>query len=434
MPVRMRGMWGSLGAPRRPHRRRLMTAGMGAKAAAEREALRQARQESEQSLAGMRRRFMEAATADRSGGARTTGVRWWLKYCVYGRSRSPFTRLGPNASLEAQVEAEQLLMDFALWLAVCQPSGRPISARSIAKYVSQIRAWHLREFRTPICGDLDYKQMKDLLRGVCRLVAQPERRRRWGVRTQDLSKAVRRFLSTDNPEDAMWAAALQTAFCGLMRGAEFSLQDGEEFNPEIHLTRADLSFRMGSDGLVYVVIMMRPAKGKPGARETVPLILGGGGSLVDAVAALQRMVELDPVAEEEKAVTPLFRRASGAAIRVPEVRAMVKVLMANIGLEPARFGAHSLRIGGATAALAAGVPASAIRVAGRWASDIYEIYTRCSREAAARLAMVIGSTRFEDLERGEQFIDEELMLTTAELPEGPVSDYVEQQLIEDALR
>ena len=50
------------------------------------------------------------------------------------------------------------------------------------------------------------------------------------------------------------------------------------------------------------------------------------------------------------------------------------------------------------------------------------------------MAMVIGSTRFEDLEREEQFIDEELMLTAAERPTGRVSDFVEQELIEDALR
>ena len=57
---------------------------------------------------------------------------------------------------------------------------------------------------------------------------------------------------------------------------------------------------------------------------------------------------------------------------------MVKAMnMASIGLDPARFGAHSLRIGGATAALAAGLSPATIRAAGRWASDVYMLYTRC---------------------------------------------------------
>jgi hypothetical protein len=64
--------------------------------------------------------------------------------------------------------------------------------------------------------------------------------------------------------------------------------------------------------------------------------------------------------------------------------------MASIGLDPARFGAHSLRIGGTTAALAAGLSPAAIRAAGRWASDVYMLYTRCNMQASQRLATVIG--------------------------------------------
>ena len=86
---------------------------------------------------------------------------------------------------------------------------------------------------------------------------------------------------------------------------------------------------------------------------------------------------------------------------------MVKAMMASIGLDPARFGAHSLRIGGATAALAAGLSPAAIRAAGRWASDVYMLYTRCNMQASQRLATVIGSTAFEDLQRGVHFADED---------------------------
>ena len=88
--------------------------------------------------------------------------------------------------------------------------------------------------------------------------------------------------------------------------------------------------------------------------------------------------------------------------------------MASIGLDPARFGTHSLRIGGATAALAAGVQPTLIRVAGRWSSDIYQIYCRLSLElAAAGMAVVIGSTPFQDAEQGA-FRTEELETTGME--------------------
>jgi hypothetical protein len=43
---------------------------------------------------------------------------------------------------------------------------------------------------------------------------------------------------------------------------------------------------------------MRPAKGEPGAGKELPLLLGGGGSLLDLVAALRRLWAADPVPPE----------------------------------------------------------------------------------------------------------------------------------------
>ena len=44
--------------------------------------------------------------------------------------------------------------------------------------------------------------------------------------------------------------------------------------------------------------------------------------------------------------------------------------------------------------MAAGVEPSLIRLLGRWASDIAEIYMRVSRQAASRLSVLVGSTEF----------------------------------------
>jgi hypothetical protein len=406
-------------------------AGVAAPQGVQAVSLQALREQASETRSALRQVYLDAATADRSGGARTTGVRWWLKFCLYGRTTSPFTSLQAHSPLAEQLEAEQLLMDFVLWLALCRPSGRPVSARSIAKYVGQVRAWHLRTQRTHLCGSLDYSAIRDLLRGVERLELQPVRLQRFGVRTQDLAAALEHHLDTSSREGAMWAAALATAFCGLLRGCEFGLQDGEVWDALRHLTRADISFKRAPDGTWYMVIMMRPAKKGPGQRKDVPLLIAEGGTLLDPVRLMRRMIELDPVSELEAASTPLFRRV-GRAIRVSETRSMVQKLMARLGLDPKRFGAHSLRIGGATAALAAGMSAAAIRAAGRWSSDVYRIYCRLSKESAASVAATIGSTSFEDLERGVQFVDEELLLTVNEMPTQSTSGFVERDLLEDA--
>ena len=88
--------------------------------------------------------------------------------------------------------------------------------------------------------------------------------------------------------------------------------------------------------------------------------------------------------------------------------------MQALGLDPACFGAHSLRIGGATAALAAGVHPSIIRITGRWSSDVWQIYARLSKQSALVVSKVIGSTPFDDCERGE-FMSEELELMPEEM-------------------
>ena len=138
---------------------------------------------------------------------------------------------------------------------------------------------------------------------------------------------------------------------------------------------------------------------------------------------------------ELRAQTPLFR-ANGRAMRVSQVRDVVKSLMGGVGADPRNFGAHSLRIGGATAGLAAGFSEAQLRAAGRWSSDVYALYARASQQALRGMAKLIGSTPFEDLERGE-FVDEELSCTTVDInlsrsARGEMPG-VEQDLIDDAL-
>ena len=42
------------------------------------------------------------------------------------------------------------------------------------------------------------------------------------------------------------------------------------------------------------------------------------------------------------------------------------------------------------------------------------LYTRAGKEAIMSIATIVGSTAFEDIERGE-FVDEELMVTSSDL-------------------
>ena len=357
------------------------------------------------------------ATARGARGKLPTGVRWWIKYCWYGRGLNPIRTVDEHSSRAEKLEEETLLMDFIVWLVSCQPSGKSISVDTAMKYVYEVQAWasRLEAGGGRVGGGMDLARLRGLAAGMRRQLGESVKAPRFGVRTQHLAEAMRQKLSGGSAEEANWRAALTTGFCALMRGGEIGVSDGEAWNPALHLTRADLSFFRDAAGVLHAQIWMRPLKKKTGQRKTVPIILRSGGELLDAVEELWQLVHRDPLPEGARPEeVPLFRDvASGAAFRVSEIRAVVKWLMAAVGEDPARFGAHSLRIGGATSALAAGVEPSLIRLLGRWSSDVAEVYTRVSRQAASRLSVVVGSTRFDDLER-HTFKTEELEVLPAE--------------------
>jgi hypothetical protein len=110
---------------------------------------------------------------------------------------------------------------------------------------------------------------------------------------------------------------------------------------------------------------------------------------------------------------PFFCHADGSMITVHQIRDIVKALMQAAGLDPRRYGAHSLRIGGATAALAAGVPPQLIRLMGRWSSDIYQLYCRMSIESALGVSRAIANATVSSFE--SCFREEALELQPKEL-------------------
>ena len=339
--------------------------------------------------------YVDHAYHDGKGGDAQPGVRWWIKFCVYGMGINVARVVSENAPLAEKLEEELLVMRFACWLV----EERGVTPETARKYVSGVQAWHERRFGIRLAGGLKLARLPAMLKGMVRLQGgRTPRKLRKGVRPRTLQRAMRACLGGASAAEANWVAALTVGFCGLLRGAELGLGPRTRWDAAECLTRADVSFRT-RNGRRYVVVMMRPCKNdKVEQGKTVPLLLSGGGKYLDPVRALERLFALDPVPEEERASTPLFREATGAALTTRRIRAVVKALMAEVGEDPRLFGAHSLRIGGATAALSKGVPAMVIRAMGRWSSEIYEIYCRASDEAVLRFGAAIASADYEDLE------------------------------------
>ena len=67
-------------------------------------------------------------------------------------------------------------MDFIIWLLMARPSGRHISIETALKYLSQVKAWHRRTFRHELVADVSVLQLKELAKGLKRLIPQKEKR------------------------------------------------------------------------------------------------------------------------------------------------------------------------------------------------------------------------------------------------------------------
>ena len=72
------------------------------------------------------------------------------------------------------------------------------------------------------------------------------------------------------------------------------------------------------------VILIRLCKDGQLTGKTEPVFLMSSGTYINPVRELQRMLQLDPVPQAQRATTPLFRDASGQAFSRAAVSKMVE--------------------------------------------------------------------------------------------------------------
>ena len=331
------------------------------------------------------------STAKGDMGANSTGVRRWKAFCQ-AEGISPHRAIDPNAPLAVKLEEEWLCMRF---IAALMETGS-VQPNSAATYFGSVQGWHAREHGVKLAAGLKLNRLPAMLKGLRRTMGSGGRTVRRGMAPQTLKLAMDRCLDSNNVEHANMRAALALAFQGLLRGAEFAV-DGK-FAPTMHITRGDIA----SISAERLVVMMRPCKNMQHlSGKTVPLIVGAGGEYIDAVAEMRNLLRVDPVPADQAHLTPMFRQdtASGGrvALTTRRVREWTSALMAAVNEDPAQYGAHSYRIGGATALFAAGADPVVIRTMGRWSSDCYRLYVRACFSQTLEWSRRCGSTAVNDV-------------------------------------
>jgi len=157
----------------------------------------------------------------------------------------------------------------------------------------------------------------------------------------------------------LWAA-FSLAFYGFMRVSEFtSPTNSDSFSPPgLHWSDVQLSPSS-------ILLTLRQSKTDPFRRGQYITITATNTSTCP-VRALCHYVNLVPLANQ---FGPLFSGGRFTPLSQVHVTSIVCQLLHGTGAIQSQYSSHSFRIGAATTAAAAGLPATLIKTLGRWKSN-----------------------------------------------------------------
>lgn len=271
---------------------------------------------------------------------------------------------------------ERVLCLFSVFLA--KQGLRP---SSISCYLAAVR--HLQiEAGHPAGRRSDYPRLQYVLKGISYSLKEPKRIRL--PITADIMDTLRQIWlagSCSYTSCLLWATAC-CAYFGFLRLGELLLT-GPNTPPAISVSDVAIDSHTAPS---LVRIFLRKSKTDPGGKG-VHIFLGSSGVPVCPVVALVTYLAIRP---QTISSSPLFVWQNGSPLArdhfVREVRSALRV--ANIDHE--LYAGHSFRIGAATSAALAGVPAHMIKALGRWSSEAFQVYTRTPREILASVAPLIA--------------------------------------------
>lgn len=343
-----------------------------------------------------------------SRGALSSALKAFARFASQCPERVLFKSPNGEATSEATAWNEWTFVLFAMYMesTPSEKTRRVVQARTTELYISLLKGYLSFSY------DFDVVDRAPRLKRLLSEMKSQDplhlsRRRRRGLRRRHLRRmwATLPGVRESSPEAVNAHALLTTAWQVLARGGELAPQV-KTWSPDVGPSRADLFFDETREGRRYAVLWLRPLKKKAGRREPkAPQYIcefDGGGS--DTYAALRRLVEIDRVAPEDEANTPLFRdyrgRTRGRHFTVAAMRSLVRERMHAIGYVVSKeWGAHSCRIGGATDLVSTGKASPLLLQAkGRWASDIGRIYARMTRRCHLAASELMQKAKGRDVE------------------------------------
>ena len=282
---------------------------------------------------------------------------YFIRFCtLFGLTRFIFAK------------DELTFMRYVVWLApTCTHD-------TISNYLHGVRVLYQQQGLGHPFTDMPFLAM--LRRGVRRVRGSNPKKK--APVTPALLASWRLLMAPNNAMHASLWACMLVAFFGFFRKSTVAPASACLADPDLHLTRGDITV----DTQRYCLVIRVPKSKTNPFRERVDriYIAGRAGCSLDPVAAYQNMV----AASRAPANAPAFSFIRGGAccpITHSSLVRNTKQYAAAVGMNPADFSGHSYRRGGATFAFAARVPDILIQQQGLWASLCYRGYIDTPVEA-----------------------------------------------------
>ena len=243
---------------------------------------------------------------------------------------------------------------------------------SIKTYLSAVRSLHIdRGWPDPLQSA---PLTQRVLAGVKRVHGLHPRRQRLPVSWPTLVRLIDHLRTAPwlLPMDKlMLTAACTLAFHGFLRCSE--LTTGLAWS----------SARIIAAPLRHIELRVPASKTDP-FRRSATFAIGASGGLCCPVSNLSQYLD---ATRGRPANTPLFAYSSGLPLTRPVFTQQIQRALLEAGVPDSRhYMSHFFRIGAATAAAEAGIPAWLIKTMGRWSSEAYLVYIR-TPHTATRLSV-----------------------------------------------
>lgn len=290
---------------------------------------------------------------------------------TYRTGTTRYRRFCKAHGLSARPATEATVLRF-----IAHSARAGLTATRISGILAGVRLWHVRH-GSPWVGRTD--RIRLVLRGAARLPHRDSRPR--VAATPGHLRRLRSFLKRRTlplvDRAPVWAAVVLDFF-GALRASEYLSPAAHSFHPRRTCQWRHLS--LSTDRVELVLPATKTDQTFSGTLVSLPAL---GGSLCP-VAALRRYRRVVGVCDPNR---PLFGRDNGAFCTPAWLNRVLRA--ADLDAQ-SRITSHSLRIGFATAAAAAGVADATIQASGRWRGASYLRYIRGPRLSVWRACQAIA--------------------------------------------